>query len=338
MKLSDLENYRRSDGYISIDDIGFVARPEDREIRGSIEREKDWMQLVGTSVLLRTELFKDDEEKNFCSYAELIFEELAKQVDFHCAHYDLIEYKGKKGVLSRDVRTNAKEEFYTLADIIGNPNQDLGSSSVPTDFEDVIQKLKELLKSDELYKEDVLDLSKDFAKMLILDIYCMSTDRHIENCGVIVEPGNDGKKHIRLAPVFDNECSLMLDIPIYELEELSKSDLRLNSRQDVQEPLIALSAENSYDDMSSWQNMIEFLSEKDEFFDFATLCSEKLDIEKAIEEVENRIGTKIPSLAKDIATRSFDMRRDAIREALLLDLDMEIEEKHEDIEEDDPCI
>ena len=28
MKLSDLENYRRSDGYISIDDIGFVARPE----------------------------------------------------------------------------------------------------------------------------------------------------------------------------------------------------------------------------------------------------------------------------------------------------------------------
>ena len=34
----------------------------------------------------------------------------------------------------------------------------------------------------------------------------------------------------------------------------------------------------------------------------------------------------------------FDMRRDAIREALLLDLDMEIEEKHEDIEEDDPCL
>lgn len=338
MKLSDLENYRKNDGYINIDETGFVARPEDREIRGSIEREKDWMSLEGTNVLLRTELFKDDEEKKFCTYAELIFEELAKQVDFPCAHYDLIEYKSKKGVLSRDVRNGANEEFYTLADIIGNPNEDLGSSSVPTNFEDVILGIKELLKKNELYKEDVLELSKDFAKMLILDTFCMSTDRHIENCGVIIEPSESGKKHIRFAPVFDNECSLMLDIPIYELEELSKSDVRLNRRQDVQEPLIALSEENSYDDMSSWQNMIEFLSEKDEFLDFATLCSEKLDISKAIEEVEHRTGAKIPTLAKDIATRSFEMRKDAIREALLLDLNIEMEEKHENIEDDDPCL
>lgn len=338
MKLSDLENYRKSDGYINIDETGFVARPEDRELRGSIEREKDWMSLEGTNVLLRTELFKDDEEKNFCTYAELIFEELAKQVDFPCAHYDLIEYKGKKGVLSRDVRSGANEEFYTLADIIGNPNEDVGSSSVPTDFEDVIQGMKDLLNSNELYKEEVLDLSKDFAKMLILDTFCMSTDRHIENCGVIIEAGENGKKHISFAPVFDNECSLMLDIPIYELEELNNSEARLQRRQDVQEPLIALSQENSYDDMSSWQNMIEFLSEKDEFFDFAALCSEKLDISKAIEDAERRTGAKIPGLAKDIATKSFEMRRDAIRETLLLDLNMEMEEKHEDIEEDDPCL
>ncbi len=96
MKLNDLEKYRNEDGYIDIDATEFVATPENREDRGSQEREKDWMNLEDASVLLRTELFTDEETKNYCNYAELLFEELAKQVEFPSAHYDLIKYKGKK--------------------------------------------------------------------------------------------------------------------------------------------------------------------------------------------------------------------------------------------------
>lgn len=330
MNLRDLEMYRDSEGYIDIDKTGFVAKPEDREQRGSVEREKDWMKLEDTNILLRTELFTDDEEKNFCNFAELIFEELSKQIDYPCAHYDLIKYKGQKGVLSQDVR-HSGEEFYTLKDIVGELGEDVGSSSVPVDFEDIIQSIKDLLKSDEIYKEDVLNLSKDFAKMLILDTYTLSTDRHMENCGVIITPGESGKKHIKFAPVFDNECSLMLDIPISELGELNKSREYIKRRTDVQEPLIALSSENSDPYMNAWQNTLDFLTEQDEFFDFASDCNDKLDIKKAIESVELRIGVRIPDLAKDIAIKTFTERREQIREELLLDLDME----KKDIEDDD---
>lgn len=322
MKIKDLEQYRNEDGYIDIDKTGFVARPEDRELRGSIEREKDWMKLEGTSVLLRTELFKDDEERNFCNYAELIFEELAKQVDYPCAHYDLIQYKGQKGVFSQDVR-QLGEEFYTLSEIIGYRGEFQGSSSTPIDFENIMQGFKEMMQNQEFYGEEVLQLSKDFAKMLILDTYCMSTDRHTENCGVIIVPGENGKKHVKLAPLIDNECSLMLDIPIYELEEMNDSAFGIDYRADVQEPLIALSDENSEPGISKWQDMLEFLAEKDEFFDFANLCNEKLDIEKAVKSVEIRTGIEIPELAKDTAIKGFISRRSAIRDALLLDLTMD---------------
>lgn len=54
------------------------------------------MDLDDASILLRTGLFTDYEIQNYCNYAELIFEELAKQIDFSSTHYNLITYKGKK--------------------------------------------------------------------------------------------------------------------------------------------------------------------------------------------------------------------------------------------------
>lgn len=41
MKLEELEKYRTSEGYIDIDKIGFIAKQEDREYRGSNGREKE---------------------------------------------------------------------------------------------------------------------------------------------------------------------------------------------------------------------------------------------------------------------------------------------------------
>ena len=290
-----------------------MMQKEDRETRGSQVREKDWWELEDTSILLRTELFTDEETSNFCNYAELIFEELAKQINFKSAHYDLIKYKGKKGVLSQDVRQES-EEMHTLSEFVPT-NKDY--ENVVVNLEDVLIAFKELIHSGEFYKEDILNTRDDFVKMLILDCYTMSVDRHLENCALLTSKGEDGKKHIKFAPTFDNECSFMLDIPKCELEKMKKDSIQLESRANLQEPLILLS------DSKEWQDTLDFLTQSEKYFDFASDCSEKLDIQKAISDVEKRIGKQLPDLAKSTAINAFEYRKQVIIEELGLDLNID---------------
>lgn len=328
MKLEELENYRKADGFINIDDTQYAKQDNFRETRGSQEREKDWIQLEDCNVLLRTELF-GGEESNYCNYAELIVEELAKQVDFPSAHYDLITYKGKRGVLSQDVRKRG-EEFHTLMEFIGAEKETSRYSSVPIDFDFVINGFRQMMKNQEFYPEEVLDACKDLSKLLIFDTYVMGTDRHTENIGLLTSLGEDGKKHMKLAPAFDNECSLMLDIPSIEMQDMLDSPLSIQIRSELQEPLIALSDEESEPEVNKWEEMIELLTEKEEFFDFAKKCNENMNIEEAIQKVEERIGHSIPTLAKTIAEKSFNHRKQQLCETLLLDL--EIKEENKSIE------
>lgn len=321
MKLDDLENYRNNNGYINIDNTGFIGNPESRETRGSQEREKDWLELEDTSVLLRTELFTDEETQNYCNYAELIFEELAKQVDFSSAHYDLIQYKGKNGVLSQKVNI-PNEEFFPLINFVNSPKELEPYISVSVDLEDVFKDLKKVFKSPEFYPEEIFKVTHDFAKMLVLDTFTMSTDRHLENCGVLISNGDEGKKHVKFSPTFDNECCLMLDMPKTELERLNEKNFGIEARSELQEPLIALS-ENYDDSIPNWQNTIEFLADEDirnDIFNFAEKCSKELNIEKAIDSVEQRIHSKVPDIAKQTATKAFNYRKEQIIEALMLDL------------------
>ncbi len=194
-------------------------------------------------------------------------------------------------------------------------------ASVSINLETVMPNFKRALKSSEFYSDEIFETTQDFLKMLILDTFTMSTDRHLQNCGIIVSNGDNGKKHIRFSPLIDNECCLMLDIPSKELSSLNNKLFGIGTRANFQEPLIALS-ENDYD-VPNWQNTIEYLADEEirkDLFDFAEQCSEKLNIEEAIKSVEERIKSKIPDVAKQTATKGFNYRKELIIEALMLDL------------------
>lgn len=164
MKLEDLENYRDENGYINIDRTGFSGNSDSREIRGSQEREKDWMNLYDASILLRTELFTDDETQNYCNYAELIFEELARQIDFPATRYDLITYKGKKGGLSQRVNKE-NEDFFPLANFVDSPKGLEDYSSVSIDLENIFKDFKKMI--DENYQNlDVIKYHTDNFKLV----------------------------------------------------------------------------------------------------------------------------------------------------------------------------
>lgn len=353
MKLEELEKYRNQDGRIDIDKIeeefDFQKIPE---VRGASNKDKDWFKLDDCDILIRTENLLD-EGVLYTTYAELIFEELAKQVDIPCAHYDLIKYKGKNGVLSKNVAEN-NENLVSMKDLLecSERKHDIGDDQ-NIHIEDAFSSFRTLYRDyGDFSKEDYKKLCNDFANMAIFDIYTMSTDRHAENCGILYNG-----KNARVAPMFDNECSLMLDSRQDKIQRLLKDRLSLISYTELECQKIYLSYDdedevtesdsqisklindmlaNSQADItenSDWQNTIYNLSELgDEQLDFIKRCDEKLNITEAIKSVEARIKMKLPEELCEFVEAAFNSRKELIREELMLD---EIEEEREELTNDE---
>lgn len=345
MKISELEKYRNEDGYIDIDKFeNENSVKKVPELRGASNKEKDWFKLEDGDILIRTEnLF--DEGVIYSTYAELIFEELANQVDIPTAHYDLVTYKGKKGVLSQNVARNG-ECLISMKDLLdcGTKKHDIGDDQY-IHVKDAIRTFKTFYKEyGDFPKEDYTKLCNDFLNMAIFDIYAISTDRHAENCGVLY----DGK-NVRLAPMFDNECSLLLDSPQDKIADLNARPSYIRESIDLEYPRIyytyededygeevlednsdkllyemALNIDNNFVESADWQNTICNLSEfGDEQMKFIKKCNDKLDIKVAIQNVEERIGTRLPNELTEFVIKVVNTRKKMISNELDFD-DLEL--------------
>ena len=118
--LEDLEEFRDKNGFIDLSLAGIQLTDESRETKGTEERLKNWIDFGGKKVLLRGEVVE-----NYSVYAELIVEEIAKQIGVETAHYDLMKIKDKNGVenfgvLSESIVDFGEEELITLHDLIGD--------------------------------------------------------------------------------------------------------------------------------------------------------------------------------------------------------------------------
>lgn len=353
MKLEQLEKYRDEYGRINIDKLEKdCAIDKVPETRGASNKEKDWFKLDDCDVLIRTENLLD-EGVMYTTYAELIFEELAKQVDIPCAHYDLVTYKGENGVLSKNV-AKKDESLVLMKDLLecSNRKHDVGDDQ-NIHIEDAFNAFRTFYREyDDFSKEDYRSLCNDFVKMAIFDIFTMSTDRHTENCGVLY----DGKK-VRLAPMFDNECSLMLDSSQEKIHSLLKNRLNLIGYAELECQKIYLTydeeenleqndsqisklindmlANSSVDitEHEDWQNTINNLFEfGEEQRDFIQKCDKCLNITEAIKSVEKRIKSKLPEELCEFVEATFNSRKELIREELMLD---DIEEEKEEITNDE---
>ena len=344
MKLNELEKYRdKNSGRIDIDALleeNSVSKIT--ELRGASNKEKDWLKLEDTDVLIRTENL-DSEGAIYTTYAELIFEELAKQVDIPCAHYDLVKYKGKNGVLSQNV-VNKNESLVLMDDLLNctNREHDIGDDQ-NIHVEDAINSFYTFYNEyNDFSKEEYKKMSKDFLNMAIFDIYTMSTDRHAENMGIIFSVKGD-KSSARLAPMFDNECSLMLDSPEEKIEKLLKNRMSLMSYAELESQKIyytedyendTYEGEDIFNDFldnmlkqngtdtnerSDWQTTIYNISELGESqMEFIKKCDKNLNIDEALKSVEERIGVKLPEKLCEFASATFNTRKLLINEELML--------------------
>ncbi len=348
LSLKDLNKYRTKDGFIDMDAFFRENDVEvQREMVGTKQREKDWLQLSDSRVLLKTENENIDDGKHTGSiYAELIVSKLAKQAGLDFAHSDIIIYKGKKGILSRDVKKKG-ESFKTLRDYIGDDDKVVPGYDDKTDIEFVYDNFFKALKQSGISNENIKSVITNFNKEIVFDIFCMSTDNHTENIGFIENIDEDGNKHIALAPLFDRENALSLDIDFDTMKKISKDILKTSTVANMQESKISVIPKQEQEDeelefsdfllglkkqvnssMSVdsesqeklWELNIDYLTEYPNVEDYIENSCMKLDINKAIEDVQRDIGVKLPVEVVDMASNIFEERKQQISYYLGLDL------------------
>ena len=354
LEYEELKNYRNEEGYIDLDKVLTKDTNVQREVRGYTERQKDWIELSDTKILVKTntEGFEND------SWSEMISTELAKQAGIECAEYDLVGYKNEKGIISKNICKQG-EELITVNELVGTgPTNDEYPDS--TDIYYIFDNLEERLREDGVEEEDIDKCMLSLRKQLLFDIYVMETDRHTENISFVLGTDENGKRTAKLSPMYDTEKSLVLyDNPEY-MKKIYSDMLKVSEVTNMQEPKICVIPEKeevdssiplsnfmaflqsnvaaydySTDSERIWKETLNFLCEDDRALDYVENVLTKLDIDKAIDKVEERIGAKIPEHVKQMSEACFIDRKEAISYELALDLDINIENKNIDDKEVD---
>lgn len=324
MKLKDLEKFRDENGFIDFDKIlelkvkGEVNGLNEglEETRGSNEKFKRWYELEDCDMLLRSTMFVG-EIANYTVYAEMIIEELAKQVGLPCAHYDLIKINGLEGNLSVSLIDDKENQEMTA---LSQNQADIDIIAGSTIYE-ALNKIKYFSVMQGIGGKETARMNVDFFKMIIFDLFTMQTDRHLGNISLM----NDSGK-MSLSGLYDNECSLMLDIPKKRISEMLRSEDRVEKIEKmsyIQEGCINLPDKEIKRGVSYWESLLLALYnlKYPAIQSFMKECSEKLNIEDAIRKVEERIGAEIPKEAKEFAIIGFNARKKTIE----LDLGFEKE-------------
>lgn len=317
ISFEELENYRDKEGYINLDELNLEFTEASREKVGNEDRIKNWINFSGVEALIKGEC-KIDGKRNAKIYSELIVEELAKQAGLKAAYYDLVKIKGEYGVLTKNILTHNNDDLITLQSLIGDTefNEEYPEISNYLEVED---KLYRSLKLEGLEIDNIKKIIKDFRKQSAFFIMICSIDMHPENISLItyINPETNQKKQ-KLAPIYDTEYSLMLDIDLDILERIQKNGLGLQRNVNMQDPKIAV-LEGEYS--SLWKNTLDTLLEDDEVYDFVMDCYNKLNIHKAIQNVERKIKAPLPQVVKNIVTYVYGFRKKEISKIIYPELE-----------------
>lgn len=319
ISFEELEKYRDKEGYINLDELNLEFTEESREKIGNKDRIKNWVNFAGIEALIKGEC-RIDNKRNGGIYAELIVEELAKQVGLPSAYYDLIKIKGKYGVLSKKILQKDNNDIVTLRSLIGN-TKDLKEYPDISDYLEVEEKLYQKFQEEKITKDNIKGIIKDFRKQTAFFLMICSVDKYPENFGLITYINPETKqKEEQLSPIYDSECSLMLDMDLETLEKIQQNGLGMQRNVNMLDPKIAV-LDGEYS--SPWKNTLDTLCEDDDTYDFIMDCYDKLDIDKAIKNVEKKIKAPLPEVIKSTAKYVFQFRKKEVGKILYPELEQD---------------
>lgn len=315
--LEDLEDFRDSNGFIDLTSAGIQLTNESREKRGTVDRFKNWVDFNGKKALIRGEVV---DAENYSIYAELIVEEIAKELSIDSAHYDLIKLKDedgveKFGVLSESIIDFDKEELFSLRDLIGdeprNPNEKIDYAST-VNYQFTLEQLRKRLKSINYSEQDIDKIISDYNKRSLFYLTVLDIDKHPENISFIKEI--NGNSNIKLSPNYDSEFSLFLEKDKEMAEFFLDYPSEFGKEMNIQDPRIGTivsKKDGGWNEM--WKDTLELLIEDDEIYDYYNNnIREKINMEEILQKVESRIHAPLPSIVKNIAIKAYNTRNNTI--------------------------
>ena len=314
---SELElNSRDENGYIDLDSIYLCQGIESREKIGNPNRSKNWIRFNDGRVFLMKQENILMEERNASVYSELIVESLASQVGIEAAHYDLYKKDGIYGVLS-EYCLNPNEGMYSFDSLVGK-GADSENSIEVVDSIKLQENIIDFLKQEGLTKSEIKKMLIDFQKRMVFDIFTLNADRHTENISFRVK-NNNGTMSIDLAPIYDNENSLLLDLDMSTLDSLCSNVHALKTSANLISPKIAIVEDRDSTSEEIWKTTLDSYCEVDEVYDFIMQCYDELDVDKAITDVEEKIHAKVPDNIKNVAKYAFAYRKIEINKVMCME-------------------
>lgn len=319
ISFEELEKYRDKEGFINLDELNLELTEESREKIGNENRIKNWVNFAGIEALIKGEC-RINNKRNGGIYAELIVEELAKQVGLPSAYYDLIKIKDEYGVLSKKMLQKDKADLLTLQSLIGDTEFCEEYPEI-SDYMEVEEKLYQNLKEEGITKDNIKGIIKNFRKQIAFFLMICSVDKYPENISLITYINPETKqKEEQLSPIYDSECSLMLDMDLETLEKIQQNGLGMQRNVNMLDPKIAV-LDGEYS--SPWKNTLDTLCEDDDTYDFIMDCYDKLYIDKAIESVEKKIKAPLPEVIKSTAKYVFQFRKKEVGKILYPELEQD---------------
>ena len=169
------------------------------EIEG-IHKNKSWLS-NGTD----RALFKPDTENNE-SAVEYEAYKIASVLDIPCAKIDIIEFDGKKGCISYDVKERDNPDIiYLYPDDLYQKGNKLTNRSKASDGTELIQISNVTLEHVKTLMPHILP---KVIEMLFLDCVVRNNDRHGHNWEVIMNRNGDV---LDVAPLYDHGLALWND-------------------------------------------------------------------------------------------------------------------------------
>ncbi|MBQ6687313.1 MAG: HipA domain-containing protein [Bacilli bacterium] len=268
-----------------------------------------WFKYFGVNVLFKR--YKNE----FCSYSELISEELAKHLGLKNAQYDLAEFENNKGVISYDFRKQnyEYENIYSILleyfkkvnpeDV--SPYEYVYIDDAKTERIDLYNNLEDIWLALEYYlyndiKIDNKDVPKHIEKLMIelTDRFCFQiiSGNYDMHCANILLEISDDRKDISLAPMFDNEDMFKIaDEILYNFHEI---------------PRLAIDQDDFAKEIDSNKMLRKYLfMSSEEFLERLERMMQKINedtIYHIFQDVEEKISRPIPEDIKKAVAINFD--------------------------------
>ena len=325
MKMNDFEKLPRDvNGRIIMDSL-----VEGRDYKIMLEkkgkRSKEWVVLEDGKFLkkmVNSESYED--------YAELLVEELCKQIGLETAHYDMAIKNGVNFVISYDFLKNKTDRLISgelfLASGVSSFEGMIACSRRNTD--ELGQKRLNNLKTAEkillsrVPKDDARKIMAFLDMLFCFSSFCFDSDLHLANWSLIY---NVETKKYRPAPNYDGGSYFRLNLRAKNVQSavnvLTRTSTLQKSKRLLDEgkvfprllrPQNLLNYSFECTDVEGMDRVEwAFHSEPERFGPCLELLN-KMDVYEAISSVQTRINASIPDAAIDLVILLSDVSRDRL--------------------------